>query len=378
MFATTAVALMLLVHPSSVQALSPSDGALPMTDGGAADIIGLPVPSGEGPAASGPPTRGGARRAIESQEADGEVPAPTDPSAPPASDALSDRLLGLGGGSAPSESTPLLTRDPCLHCHIHGEIGEPAAEPCRWAILIVGGLLFAFGFVRSAVVWRTRSPWRPLSVRASAALDARYGLAEPLARALAKPVPRSAMHWWYCLGGITALLFAVQAATGMMLALYYQPTPDAAYASIGYIEHEVHFGSAIRAIHQWGANGMIVMCVAHLLRVFISGAYKPPRELTWLSGVLLLTLTLAFGFTGYLLPWDQRAYWATTVGTEIAGTLPVIGKMALLYLRVGWDVTGLTLSRFYALHVIVLPVATISSMGAHFIMIRRQGISRPL
>lgn len=108
------------------------------------------------------------------------------------------------------------------------------------------------------------------------------------------------------------------------------------------------------------------------------GAYKAPRELNWVSGVLLLLLTLAFGFTGYLLPWDQRAYWATTVGSEIAGSIPVIGDLALVFLRVGWNVTGETLSRFYALHVIAIPIITILFMFAHFIMIRRQGIARPL
>ena len=131
-------------------------------------------------------------------------------------------------------------------------------------------------------------------------------------------------------------------------------------------------------IHHWSANGMVLMCVAHMLRVFIMGAYKKPRELNWVSGVTLLVMTLAFGFTGYLLPWDQRAFWATTVGSEIAGSIPAIGNLALVFLRVGWDVTSLTLSRFYALHVLIIPIITVVMMGAHFIMIRRQGIMKPL
>lgn len=131
-------------------------------------------------------------------------------------------------------------------------------------------------------------------------------------------------------------------------------------------------------IHHWSANGMIVMCTAHMIRVFIMGAYKNPREFNWVSGVLLLLLTLGFGLTGYLLPWDQRAYWATTVATEIAAALPVIGDLALVFARVGWDVAAQTLSRFYALHILVLPLISIISMGAHFLMVRRLGIAKPL
>ena len=163
-----------------------------------------------------------------------------------------------------------------------------------------------------------------------------------------------------------------------MLAFYYKPTPAEAYASIQFIENEVLLGSAVRMIHHWSANGMIVLAFAHMLRVFIMGAYKKPRELNWVSGVVLLTMTLAFGFTGYLLPWDQRAYWATTVGTEIAGGIPVIGELALVFLRGSWNITSLTLSRFFALHILILPLVTVTTMGLHFIMVRKQGIMKPL
>jgi quinol-cytochrome oxidoreductase complex cytochrome b subunit len=155
----------------------------------------------------------------------------------------------------------------------------------------------------------------------------------------------------------------IQATTGIMLAFYYKPTPETAYASIQYIENEVRFGAAIRAIHSWAANGMSVVGIAHMLRVFIMGAFKAPRELNWVSGVLLFVMTLAFGFTGYLLPWDQRAFWATTVGTEIAAAIPVIGDLALVFLRVGWDVGAETLSRFYGLHVIILPISVLDLDG---------------
>jgi quinol-cytochrome oxidoreductase complex cytochrome b subunit len=118
--------------------------------------------------------------------------------------------------------------------------------------------------------------------------------------------------------------------------------------------------------------------VAHLLRVFITGAFKPPRELNWVSGVILFVVTLAFGFTGYLLPWDQTAFWASTVGTEIAGAEPAVGQLALIFLRGGWEVSGVTLSRFFALHVMVLPVVIVLFLGAHLLMVRRQGIAKPL
>lgn len=269
-------------------------------------------------------------------------------------------------------------QDPCLHCHISGEEKGLWTPLARWAIFGTAGLIFAFGIVRSASMWKTRAPWKPLMAQVGAWIDERYQVADPLAKMLAKPVPDWQRRWWYCLGGITAFLFIVQGITGIMLAFYYQPTPDAAYASIQFIENEVRFGAAIRMIHHWSANGMILMCTAHMLRVFIMGAYKRPRELNWVSGVSLLILTLAFGLTGYLLPWDQRAYWASTVATEIAGSMPAIGNLALVFLRVGWNIGAQTLSRFYALHVLIIPLATVTFMGLHFIMVRRQGIMKPL
>jgi hypothetical protein len=284
------------------------------------------------------------------------------------------------GSSSPAlvVTPPPSKEEPCLSCHILGQNKGIWTPLARWILFGSLGLVFVFGVVRSASTWVTRSPWKPLSRRAADWVDERYKISAPLTKILKKPVPKYALNWWYCLGGITAFLFVVQAITGILLAFYYKPTPEAAYASIQYIESQVYFGRAIRAIHAWCANGMIVMCVAHMLRVFIMGAYKRPRELNWVSGVLLLVLTLVFGFTGYLLPWDQRAFWATTVGSEIAGAIPSIGNLALVFLRVGWNVTGETLSRFFALHVIIVPLATVTLMGAHFLMIRRQGIAKPL
>ncbi len=268
--------------------------------------------------------------------------------------------------------------DPCLHCHIMGENKSIWSPLARWVLFGTMGIFLSFGFYRSATTWKNRARWMPLSNRAARWVDTRYQLSGPLSKFLNKPVPTYALRWWYCLGGITAFLFVVQALTGIMLAFYYKPTPEGAYASIQFIENEVRFGSSVRMIHHWAANGMVVMCVAHMLRVFIMGVYKPPRELNWVAGILLLLMTMAFGLTGYLLPWDQRAYWASTVSTEMAGSIPAIGDIVLVFLRVGWNVTALTLSRFYALHIIILPITTLLLMGTHFLMIRRQGIARPL
>lgn len=277
-----------------------------------------------------------------------------------------------------SATLPPPKQDPCLHCHITGENKNLWTPSARWAIFGTMGLIFAFGFYRTGSVILNRKTWKPFTNRTVEWVDERYEISEPLTKVLKKPVPKYALRWFYCLGGITAFLFVVQGVTGIMLAFYYKPTPEAAYASIQFIETQVRFGAAIRAIHHWAANGMIVMCTAHMLRVFIMGAYKNPREMNWVSGVLLLILTLAFGFTGYLLPWDQRAFWATTVGSEIAGAVPIIGNLALVFLRVGWNVTGETLSRFYALHVMIIPILTVTFMFAHFLMVRRQGVMRPL
>ena len=278
----------------------------------------------------------------------------------------------------PENLPPPPEQDQCLHCHIGGEDKRLWTPLTRWVIFGSMGLVFAFGVVRSAWVWRNRKQWVPLTTRVGNWIEERYKLQEVLSGILNKPVPTWATRWWYCLGGITAFLFVVQGITGVLLAFYYKPTPEAAYDSILFIENEVFFGASIRAIHHWSANGMVIMCVAHLLRVFIMGAFKAPRELNWVSGVVLFIATMGFGFTGYLLPWDQRAYWATTVGTEIGGGMPDVGELILVFLRVGWAVTGETLSRFYAMHILVLPVLLIAFMGAHFLMVRRLGLKEPL
>jgi hypothetical protein len=284
----------------------------------------------------------------------------------------------IAPSSLSAATLPPPEQDPCLHCHISGEDKGLWTPLVRWITFGSAGLIFAFGIYRSSSIWVNRAPWKPLSKRTTEWVDSRYEISEPLSKFLSKPVPKFAQRWWYCLGGITAFLFIVQGVTGIMLAFYYKPTPETAFSSIQFIEAQVRFGTSIRMIHHWAANGMIIMCIAHMLRVFIMGAYKNPREFNWVSGMLLMLLTLGFGLTGYLLPWDQRAYWATTVATEIGGSIPVIGNLVLVFARVGWDVAAQTLSRFYALHVLVLPLATVGFMGAHFLMIRRLGIAKPL
>ena len=208
--------------------------------------------------------------------------------------------------------------------------------------------------------------------------EERFNVRGPLETFLKKPVPKHAIRWYFCLGGLAFTLFVIQGITGILLSLYYKPTPDEAYNSILFIMNNVRFGWLIRSIHSWSASLMIAMVVAHMLRVYITGAYKRPRELNWVAGVFLLLLTLAFGFTGYLLPWDQKALWGSTVGSEILGVVPLVGEALLGLLRGGADITGLTMTRFYGIHMLVLPVLTFIFLGAHFIIIRRQGISGPL
>ncbi|MGD9406189.1 MAG: cytochrome b N-terminal domain-containing protein [Anaerolineae bacterium] len=217
--------------------------------------------------------------------------------------------------------------------------------------------------------WRTRvGDW----------FDERFDVRIPLEAFLKKPVPKHAIRWYFCLGGITFALFLIQGVTGILLSLYYRPTPGEAYESILFIMNNVRFGWLIRSIHSWSSTLMIAFCVAHMLRVFITGSYKNPRELNWVAGMFLLLLTLAFGFTGYLLPWDQKALWGSTVGSEIVGIIPGIGGWLLGLLRGGMEITGLTLTRFYGIHMLVLPVLVFIFLAIHFVIIRRQGISGPL
>jgi cytochrome b6 len=207
--------------------------------------------------------------------------------------------------------------------------------------------------------------------------DTRVGLAdiEKLARKKEIPVHRHTI--WYYFGGMTLFLFTIQVATGILLLFYYRPSAEEAYESIQFLMTEVEFGWLIRSIHAWAANLMILVLFVHLFSVLFLTAYRGPREMTWMSGIALTGLALAFGFTGYLLPWNELAYFATKVGTEIPGALPLVGSFLRRLLRGGDEVTGATLTRFYGIHVAVLPALTVMLLGLHLFLVQKHGMSVP-
>ena len=181
--------------------------------------------------------------------------------------------------------------------------------------------------------------------------------------------------WLHVLGSLSLLLFISQTVTGVLLLVYYRPTPAAAHESIRFITGEAHFGWLYRQIHAWGATLMVLFVLLHMMRTFFMGAYKKPRELTWVTGVLIFLATIAFGFTGYLLPWNQLAFWATTVGTESAGKVPIVGDRLQYLLRGGETVTGETLSRFFVVHVIVLPWLATGLIALHLFLMRLKNLA---
>jgi len=187
-----------------------------------------------------------------------------------------------------------------------------------------------------------------------------------------RPIPGGS-SWLYVLGASLLFIFILQMASGIMLALYYAPTPDHAYASVKFIQNDAPFGSFVRGMHHWGASFMMVLVALHMLRVFVFGAYKKPREVVWLLGVGLIALVGGFAFTGYLLPWDQKAYWATVVGTNVAGTVPVVGGLMLRIVRGGTELGNLALSRFFAIHTYILPWSLALLAGMHISLIERAG-----
>lgn len=199
-------------------------------------------------------------------------------------------------------------------------------------------------------------------------------LRKPVEAQLRKPLPKH-IGWFHTLGSMALFLFLSQVLTGMLLLIYYRPTVDEAFSSVKYITTVAHKGWLYRQIHAWGANLMIAIVFLHMLRTFVTGSFKKPRELTWVLGVLLFVMTCVFGFTGYLLPWNQLAYWATTVGTEVAGAVPFIGEFTKTMLRGGSAVGAETLSRFFVCHVILLPWALFFLIVLHLFLVRYQGMS---
>ncbi|GAB4513981.1 MAG: cytochrome bc complex cytochrome b subunit [Haliangiales bacterium] len=190
-----------------------------------------------------------------------------------------------------------------------------------------------------------------------------------------EPVPGHLKRWWFCLGGTPAYLFVVQIVTGILLAFYYQPSPQTAYRSVHYITHEVAFGWYIRSVHQWAATFMVAAVVLHQMRVFFTGAYRKPRELSWIVGMFLLLCTVMMGFTGYSLVYEQLSYWGATVGANIADGVPVVGGALKLLLLGGDTYNQHTLSRFFVLHAALLPLAMVVLIVIHIAIIRIQGVT---
>jgi quinol-cytochrome oxidoreductase complex cytochrome b subunit len=212
-----------------------------------------------------------------------------------------------------------------------------------------------------------------MAVKVYTWLDERLGLTTIYSTVFDRNVPK--VNWWYTLGSASLFLFVLQVVTGIFLTVYYVPSPDHAYDSVQYIMNEVAFGWLIRGIHHWGATLMVLFVFIHMLRTFYFAAYKYPREITWITGVILLLATLGMGFTGYLLPWNQRAYWATTVGTEIPGTAPFIGEFLMRIMRGGSELSAVTLARFFSVHIWFLPAIILLLIGIHLYLVIRIGIT---
>jgi cytochrome b6 len=193
-----------------------------------------------------------------------------------------------------------------------------------------------------------------------------------------KYVPIHRHSIWYYFGGVSLFLFIIQVLTGILLLLYYKSGEELAFESIQFIMSKVQFGWLIRSIHSWTANLFILTAMIHMFSVYFEKSYRKPREITWLTGMLMFFLALGFGFSGYLLPWNELAFFATKVGTDIAGVVPVFGKPIMVFLRGGQEVTGATLSRFFGFHVAVLPGIFTVLLGIHLVLIQRQGMSEPL
>ena len=225
-----------------------------------------------------------------------------------------------------------------------------------------------------------RVPLREQGLEASAAIagwvDERTGATPFLRGFLYRKVPKGT-NWFYTLGSATMFAFLSQAVTGVFLAMYYDPSPTRAYDSVQHITNDVWLGALVRGMHRWGATVMIVLIFLHMARTFFFGAYKYPRELNWVIGAVLLILTMIMGLTGYLLPFDQRSFWATVVGVNITGTGPVIGPYLADFLRAGPEFGATTLSRFYAIHMLLIPVLIAALIGVHLYLVAKLGTTAP-
>jgi len=207
-------------------------------------------------------------------------------------------------------------------------------------------------------------------------LDERSGASPFLRGFMFRKVPKGT-NWFYTLGSATMFAFVSQAITGVFLAMYYEPSPTGAYESVSYITNDVFLGELVRGMHRWGATVMVILIFLHMGRTFFFGAYKYPRELNWVIGVVLLVLTLAMGFTGYLLPFDQRSFWATVVGVNINASGPIIGPYLADFLRAGPEFGATTLPRFYSIHMLLIPGLLAALIGAHLYLVAKLGTTAP-
>src|SRR5688572_33078608 len=207
-------------------------------------------------------------------------------------------------------------------------------------------------------------------------LDERSGIVQGTKYFLFRKVP-SDTNWFHTLGSASLTAFLVQVLTGSILAMYYRPDPDTAYESIQHITNDVALGWLVRGMHRWGASVFIILMFFHMARVFLFGAYKYPRELNWVIGVLILVLGMLMGFTGYLLPWDQTAYWATVVGINLNGTAPFAGPWLAQWLAGGPEIGSDALAKWYALHLLLIPGALIALIVVHLYLVARLGVTSP-
>ncbi len=207
-------------------------------------------------------------------------------------------------------------------------------------------------------------------------VDQRTGASGFLTGMMFRKVPKGT-NWFYTLGSATLFAFIVQAVTGVFLAMFYTPSVTQAYASISHINNDVPLGQFVHGMHKWGSSVMVILIFLHMGRTFFFGAYKYPRELNWVIGVVLLILTMTMAFTGYLLPFDQRSYWASIVGININGTGPIVGPYLSDFLRAGPELGATTLSRFYAIHMLLVPGAIIALIGAHMYLVVKLGTTAP-
>ena len=207
-------------------------------------------------------------------------------------------------------------------------------------------------------------------------LDERTGAGPFLRGFLYRKVPYGT-NWFYTLGSATMFAFLSQAVTGVFLAMYYRPSTTQAYESIQHIQNDVFLGQFVRGMHRWGASVMVILIFLHMGRTFFFGAYKYPRELNWIIGVVLLILTMLMGFSGYLLPFDQRSFWATVVANNITASGPLVGPYLGDFLRAGPEFGATTLSRFYAIHMLLIPGAIFALIGAHLYLVAKLGTTAP-